>query len=114
MPSRKIPDRLVIYIRDRHTCVYCGIRCEDKRGDMSGDTRIFITIDHLIPHSQRRNNTLSNLFVACNQCNSTRRNLPLREYCTRYGKNWLHVYHRIQQRRRRNRKIYALHTHNTT
>ena len=49
--------RREIFIRDDHTCQYCGKR--------SGD----LTIDHVIPRSRGGQHTWQNLVTACKSCN---------------------------------------------
>lgn len=49
-------NRIRIYKRDGHTCVYCG----SKKN---------LTIDHVIPKSKGGKNTWNNLVTCCSGCN---------------------------------------------
>ena len=49
--------RREIFIRDHHTCQYCGIRAHD------------LTIDHVIPRSRGGQHTWDNVVAACRTCN---------------------------------------------
>lgn len=45
-----------LYIRDRHTCQYCGARQD-------------LTIDHVLPRSRGGKTTFKNCVVSCKTCN---------------------------------------------
>jgi len=49
--------RYEVFVRDDFTCQYCGTKNRD------------ITIDHLIPRSQRGSHTWENVVCACGRCN---------------------------------------------
>jgi len=49
--------RREVFIRDDHTCQYCGIRTSD------------LTIDHIVPRSRGGQHTWENLVSACRTCN---------------------------------------------
>jgi 5-methylcytosine-specific restriction endonuclease McrA len=49
--------RREIFIRDHHTCQYCGTRGHD------------LTIDHVIPRSRGGMHTWDNVVAACRTCN---------------------------------------------
>lgn len=49
--------RREIFMRDDHTCQYCGLRAND------------LTIDHVIPRSRGGPHTWENLVSACRACN---------------------------------------------
>ncbi|RIK46939.1 MAG: HNH endonuclease [Chloroflexi bacterium] len=49
--------RREVFIRDEHTCQYCGVRTND------------LTIDHIIPRSRGGQHTWENLVSACRACN---------------------------------------------
>ena len=51
-----------IYLRDNHTCQYCG-----KTGGS-------LTIDHIIPKSKGGKDSWENLVVCCNRCNNKKGN----------------------------------------
>lgn len=52
------PTKKNIFIRDGHTCVYCG---NENPSDM--------TIDHVMPKSRGGRDTWENLVCACYRCN---------------------------------------------
>ena len=56
-----------IMIRDDHACQYCGT----KKGEM--------TVDHIIPKSQKGKNTWENLVTACLKCNNKKNNRTPKE-----------------------------------
>lgn len=92
--------RLALYERDGYLCYCCGKRCIDSKGNMQLDKQRFITLDHIIPRSYAKKHKASNLVVACNECNSTRHNMSIKEYCTLRGFNWIVVYNRVMKRKR--------------
>jgi 5-methylcytosine-specific restriction endonuclease McrA len=49
--------RREIFIRDQHTCQYCGTRSSD------------LTIDHVVPRSRGGGHSWENLVSACRTCN---------------------------------------------
>lgn len=49
--------RREVFIRDEHTCQYCGVRTSD------------LTIDHVVPRSRGGQHTWENLVSACRACN---------------------------------------------
>jgi 5-methylcytosine-specific restriction endonuclease McrA len=52
--------RRAVFIRDRHTCQYCGGRAE--------------SIDHVIPRSRGGKHVWENVVAACRQCNTRKMN----------------------------------------
>jgi len=48
-----------IFIRDRHECQYCGVRCKAEE----------ITIDHVIPKARGGRTVWDNVVTACYECN---------------------------------------------
>jgi len=62
----RIPPRTVkfnrrnIYIRDNHTCQYCGAR----------PGRELLTIDHVLPRSRGGKSEWENVVLACQSCNA--------------------------------------------
>ena len=56
-----------IYLRDNHTCQYCG---------KSGGN---LTIDHVVPKSRGGDDTWGNLVVCCARCNNRKGNQNLEE-----------------------------------
>jgi 5-methylcytosine-specific restriction endonuclease McrA len=53
-----------VYIRDNHTCQYCGIRYS---------TRV-LTLDHVVPVSKQGPKTWTNVVTACRECNQKKGN----------------------------------------
>jgi len=53
-----VPSRKNIYLRDNHTCQYCG-----KKG-------INLTVDHVIPRSRGGGETWGNMVASCARCNN--------------------------------------------
>jgi 5-methylcytosine-specific restriction endonuclease McrA len=51
------------YVRDRYTCQYCGYNLENAK------EFIPLHVDHIRPWSSQGGNSLSNLCVACSDCN---------------------------------------------
>lgn len=66
----RIPPRTVkfnrrnIYIRDNHTCQYCGAR----------PSREELTIDHVVPRSKGGRSEWENIVLACQSCNAKKGN----------------------------------------
>ena len=56
-----------IYLRDNHTCQYCG-----KTGGN-------LTIDHIVPKSRGGGESWENLVVCCSRCNNRKGNQTLDE-----------------------------------
>ncbi|MCL5025070.1 MAG: HNH endonuclease [Chloroflexi bacterium] len=59
--------RREVFIRDRHTCQYCGIRTRD------------LTIDHVIPRHRGGKHEWENLVSACRLCNHRKGGRSLEE-----------------------------------
>ena len=53
-------NRRNIYLRDDHTCQYCGIRPNKEE----------LTIDHVVPRCRGGRSTWENVVLACQKCNS--------------------------------------------
>jgi 5-methylcytosine-specific restriction endonuclease McrA len=69
--------RLAIYLRDRMTCVYCGVSLLD--------TNPFdITLDHVVPRNKKGKHLPSNLVTACRSCNSSKQDKDAAEWCTKW------------------------------
>ncbi len=56
--------RLRIYVRDKFTCQYCGVRMN------AGE----LTLDHITPRAQAGHSTPENLVTACVSCNNRKGN----------------------------------------
>lgn len=65
--------RLAIYVRDQHTCQYCGLHLEDAPAGTA-------SLDHLVPASRNGTNHQTNLVTVCAGCNSKRGDKPLDEF----------------------------------
>jgi 5-methylcytosine-specific restriction endonuclease McrA len=59
--------RREIFLRDHHTCQYCGIRTRD------------LTIDHVMPRHRGGRHTWENLVTACKACNHRKGGKTLEE-----------------------------------
>ena len=57
-----------IFLRDNHTCQYCGARHP-----------VELTMDHIVPKSEGGAFVWENLVCACRACNSRKRNRTLAE-----------------------------------
>jgi len=65
VPSFRIRlSRKNIYMRDKHTCQYCGKRFDEKE----------LTLDHIMPISRGGGNSWENLATSCFRCNNTKGN----------------------------------------
>ncbi len=61
VPYRAVSlSRRAVFIRDRHTCQYCGERAE--------------SIDHVIPRSRGGEHIWENVVAACRRCNTRKMN----------------------------------------
>ena len=88
--------RHAIYLRDRHTCLYCG-----RTVELSG--MFAASLEHLTCWSKNGADDAANLFVCCASCNSSRNDADLRSWCREIGHDYSEV--RKEIRRRRARKI---------
>jgi 5-methylcytosine-specific restriction endonuclease McrA len=61
--------RFNVFMRDDHTCQYCGIRGDSKN----------LTFDHVIPQSRGGNTCWGNIVTACADCNSRKGNKYISE-----------------------------------
>ncbi len=64
-PRRRALNRRAVFLRDDHTCQYCGGVAE--------------SIDHVIPKSRGGEHTWENVVAACKRCNSAKRDRLLHE-----------------------------------
>ncbi len=53
-----------VYIRDQHTCQYCGLQLPGKQ----------LTLDHVVPASQNGPKNWTNIVTACRDCNHRKAN----------------------------------------
>jgi 5-methylcytosine-specific restriction endonuclease McrA len=61
MPPRTVKfNRRNIYLRDHHTCQYCGVKPPKDE----------LTIDHITPRCKGGRSTWENVVLACQKCNS--------------------------------------------
>ncbi len=63
--------RYAIFERDDHKCVYCG--------QSPIEDGVKLVIDHIIPYSISHDNGIYNLITACNECNRSKSNRPLKQ-----------------------------------
>jgi len=66
-----------IFQKHNHSCVYCGDRGEE--------------IEHIIPKSKGGTNSVTNLTLSCRKCNMAKRNLSLKVFGKKIGKNLSHL-----------------------
>ena len=64
MSRRPAFTRFNVFLRDRFSCQYCGLRFETRD----------LTFDHVIPRSRGGRATWSNVVTACRSCNMTKGN----------------------------------------
>jgi hypothetical protein len=64
--------RLALYLRDGMACAYCGDAVENGTQ---------LTLDHLVPRSERGSNEPVNLVTACFRCNRNRGARDWRAFC---------------------------------
>ena len=64
--------REAIYLRDGYSCVYCGAAHDE--------TPHPLTLDHLLARELGGGNEHTNLVTCCYRCNSSKQDLPLRDW----------------------------------
>ena len=64
-PRRRALNRRAVFLRDDHTCQYCGSAAE--------------SIDHVVPRSRGGEHIWENVVAACKACNSAKRDRLLHE-----------------------------------
>jgi len=64
-PRRRALNRRAVFLRDDHTCQYCGGAAE--------------SIDHVVPRSRGGEHSWENVVAACKRCNSQKRDRLLHE-----------------------------------
>jgi 5-methylcytosine-specific restriction endonuclease McrA len=64
-PRRRSLNRRAVFLRDDHTCQYCGAPAE--------------SIDHVVPRSRGGRHTWDNVVAACLRCNRQKRDRLLHE-----------------------------------
>ena len=65
--------RLGVLNRDGWQCIYCGVRCGERRGGKLY-VRADFTLDHILPRSRGGRNTWPNTACACARCNHRKGN----------------------------------------
>ena len=65
--------RKQIYVRDNHTCLYCGDSIYDTAD-------LVLTLDHIVPRVLGGHNMQDNLVTACRECNSSKKDRPLKQF----------------------------------
>lgn len=63
-----------VWDRGRGKCFYCECVCSPRRPAAGYIDPRMGTIDHIIPRSRGGNNRLTNLVLACFECNNSRGN----------------------------------------
>lgn len=64
-PRRRALNRRAVFLRDDHTCQYCGRAAE--------------SIDHVVPKSRGGEHSWENVVAACTRCNAAKRDRLLHE-----------------------------------
>ena len=88
MSRTKLSDtkKQVVFARDRFSCVYCGekassIDLENRKGRIyllpRGEDKRCFEVDHIVPYSKTKDNSLNNLCTSCWSCNSKKSNKKL-------------------------------------
>jgi 5-methylcytosine-specific restriction endonuclease McrA len=75
-----IYSRKNILIRDNYTCQYCG-------NSSKKDTKVKMTIDHIVPISKGGTNNWLNAVACCIKCNLNKSNKSLKEFEKEFGLN---------------------------
>lgn len=70
--STHIFNRMEIFARDNHTCVYCG-------ASPFKDDNVVLHVDHIIPVSKAGSSFAENLVTSCSQCNLSKSNSELKD-----------------------------------
>jgi 5-methylcytosine-specific restriction endonuclease McrA len=111
--------RYAIYKRDNHTCAYCAKKVlvtpkgmnRAMQADFMRDHKYDIaTLDHIIPQSDIKlvygnSDDLKdrlidprNIITVCNECNSSKKSMDLREWCKVKGYRYDVIRKRIARR----------------
>jgi 5-methylcytosine-specific restriction endonuclease McrA len=64
-PLRRSLNRRAVFVRDDHTCQYCGAPAD--------------SIDHVVPRSRGGDHSWENVVAACSRCNTHKRDRLLHE-----------------------------------
>jgi 5-methylcytosine-specific restriction endonuclease McrA len=64
-PRRRALNRRAVFVRDDHTCQYCGAPAD--------------SLDHVIPRSRGGEHSWENVVAACSRCNTHKRDRLLHE-----------------------------------
>lgn len=64
--------RQAIYLRDGYACVYCGAAVDDPG--------TVLTLDHLQARNLGGGNEAKNIVTCCLGCNSSKQDLPMRDW----------------------------------
>jgi 5-methylcytosine-specific restriction endonuclease McrA len=68
--------RMSIYLRDGFCCLLCG-------ADLHRAPASWITLDHITPQQDAKDNSPANLFTCCKGCNCRRQNAALEQFASR-------------------------------
>jgi 5-methylcytosine-specific restriction endonuclease McrA len=66
---RKTYSKKHIYLRDDHTCQYCGMNAQSSE----------LTLDHILPQSRGGKTVWENLVTCCRKCNNVKQDKTPRE-----------------------------------
>jgi 5-methylcytosine-specific restriction endonuclease McrA len=91
-----------LFVRDGHTCQYCGRHKTEFRG-----TEV-LTRDHIIPESRGGKNTWHNLVTACSTCNNKKADSNLKDTNMRLLKTpTAPTLFELWMRHSRNKEVFA-------
>jgi len=92
--------RQAIYLRDGYACIYCGAAVEDPG--------TVLTLDHLHPRNLGGGNEHTNLVTCCLSCNSSKQDLPMREWYRTLADRGVDVTDLPKKIRRHTRRVLNL------
>jgi 5-methylcytosine-specific restriction endonuclease McrA len=92
--------RQAIYLRDGYACVFCGAAVDDP-----GTT---LTLDHLQARNLGGGNEATNLVTCCLSCNSSKQDLPMREWMRVLADRGVDVTELPKKIRRHTRRVLNL------
>ena len=92
--------RTAIYLRDGFACVYCGCAHDEQDAPL--------TLDHLQARNLGGNNEAKNLVTACLSCNSSKQDLPMKDWYRNLADRGVDVSELPQKIRRHTRRSLNL------
>jgi 5-methylcytosine-specific restriction endonuclease McrA len=78
IPKKYLPkfSKINVFYRDNFECQYCGLTPVPKSNDKKKkeSSKLFLTIDHVLPVSRGGKTTFDNCVCACSDCNRSKSN----------------------------------------